>query len=260
GPVQAAPGRVQAASGRVQAAPGGVRAVPGGVQAASGRTREVPGPPSVGVTSGDVGVSRTPWWPTEQGATERLPAPGGKGGRRLAVVALLVSLLALAGSGASGYLVYRLVATPVAAPEAVPTVAQSSVGPAVTYAKEALHVRIGCAALVYLDLDEPRAGVSEQVADLRYDSRCGNGPARLTLAVGSVAGSSVPNGDLDAAGCLRAIRTGPLGPGAEVQVRKGAALCVLTAAEPAKLVLVEITEVGGIGTAGLRATSWLVPE
>ncbi|BCJ41536.1 hypothetical protein [Actinoplanes ianthinogenes] len=192
--------------------------------------------------------------------TERLPVPETTSGRRLAITAVLVSLLALMASGVTGVLLYRLIATPAPMHDMSPAPAPSAVGLPVTYAKEALNVRVGCAALVYLDLDEPRAGVSEQVADLRYDSRCGNGPARLTLAVGSVAGSSVPSGNLDAAGCLRAIRTGPLGPGAEVEVRRGAALCVLTAAEPAKVVLVEITEVGGTGAAGLRATSWLAPK
>ena len=39
----------------------------------------------------------------------------------------------------------------------------------------------------------------------------------------------------------------------------GTAICVLTAAAPAELVLVEIIDVGGSGTAGLRATSWQVP-
>ncbi|GIF03480.1 hypothetical protein [Actinoplanes siamensis] len=175
-------------------------------------------------------------------------------GRKLALTALVISLLALGASGVAGFLLYRLRSTPPSRP------AEADAGRPVTYAKEALDIRIGCSALVYLDLDEPRAGVSGQVADLRYDSKCGAVPARLSLAAGATAGSSAPNANLDAEGCLRAIRTGPLGPGAEVAVKKGAALCVLTAAEPAKLVLVEITDVGVTGTAGLRATSWLFAE
>jgi hypothetical protein len=39
---------------------------------------------------------------------------------------------------------------------------------------------------------------------------------------------------------------------------KGAVLCVQTAGAPARMVLVEITEVGRTGTAGMRATSWKV--
>ncbi|TWG14188.1 hypothetical protein [Actinoplanes teichomyceticus] len=206
-------------------------------------------------------AEQVPWYPTDEGPTERLPPPAGPRppGRRLAVAALVVGLLALLASGAAAFLLHRLSTAP-APVSPRPVAARSSTVLPVTYAKEALNVRIGCAALAYLDLDEPRAGAAERVADLRYDSRCGSTPPRLSLAAGAAAGSGVPNANLDAKGCLRAIRTGPLGPGASVAVRRGAALCVLTAAEPAKLVLVEITEVGGAGTAGLRATSWLAPR
>ena len=44
----------------------------------------------------------------------------------------------------------------------------------------------------------------------------------------------------------------------DVEVRKGVVLCVLTAGRPAEMVLVEITDVGTTGTAGMRATSWQV--
>ncbi|WP_221323279.1 hypothetical protein [Actinoplanes sp. L3-i22] len=218
-------------------------------------------------------------------------------GRKLALTALTISLLALGGTGAVAFLVYRpgadmghrLSADPAgrqgAEAGAQPGAdgagqpvggsgdargagsqepqrprsagAKATTGLPVTYAKEALDIRVGCAAIAYLDLDEPRAGSAQQVADLRYDSKCGNVPARLSLGPGAAAGSSVPTANLDADDCQRSIRNGPLGPGAEVPVKKGSALCVLTASDPAKLVLVEITEVGPTGTAGLRATSWL---
>jgi hypothetical protein len=186
------------------------------------------------------------------------PATPKPPGRKLALAALAISLLALAASGAAGYLLYRR--DPAPPPRLEPVAARAATGLPVTYAKEALDVRIGCAALVYLDLDEPRARAAQQVADLRYDSKCGTIPARLSLGAGAAAGSSLPNANLDANGCQRAIRTRPLGPGAQVAIRKGAALCVLTAGTPRKLVLVEITDVGAAGTAGLRATSWLVPK
>jgi hypothetical protein len=41
-------------------------------------------------------------------------------------------------------------------------------------------------------------------------------------------------------------------------VRKGTVLCVLTAGTPAVLTLLEVTDVGRTGTAGMRATSWKV--
>jgi hypothetical protein len=54
---------------------------------------------------------------------------------------------------------------------------------------------------------------------------------------------------------------------AVVPVEKGTVMCVLTSAVEAedrgdrpRMVLVEVTDVGEDGTAGLRATSWTVPE
>jgi hypothetical protein len=189
------------------------------------------------------------------------------------VIAVLISLLALAASIGAGLLSWRTFEMARAGQDRAPQQAapsassdQSASRPAnrpaepeeypVTYAKEPLRVQVGCSALLFLDLDEPRADVDEKLADLRYDSRCGDETPRLSLAAGAVGGSQAGSSDIDAAGCMRAIRTAPLGPGAEVEVKKGAALCVLT---PAGLVLVEIIDVGGTGTAGLRATSWQVP-
>jgi hypothetical protein len=119
-------------------------------------------------------------------------------------------------------------------------------------------VQVGCSAVLFVDLDEPRADAAEQASDLRYDSRCGNQPPSLTLGPGAAAGAQVSTSDIDAAGCGEAVRTSPLGPGASVEVRKGAALCVLTAADPPAMVLVEVTAVGQTGIAGMRATSWKV--
>ena len=119
-------------------------------------------------------------------------------------------------------------------------------------------MQVGCAAVLFLDLDEPRSNADEKISDLRYDSRCGQDVPRLTLGPGAAAGAEVKDSDLDADGCRRAIRTSPIGPGGSVMVRKGAVLCVLTAAVPASISLVEITDVGTTGTAGMRATSWKV--
>ena len=47
-------------------------------------------------------------------------------------------------------------------------------------------------------------------------------------------------------------------PSQTVEVKKGAVLCVLTAATPASMALVEVTDVGQTGTAAMRATSWKV--
>lgn len=198
-------------------------------------------------------------------AVEESAGGGRPPGRKLALTALTISLVALAASGAIAVLFYRLGGGAPTAHSAVPQRSEpvamaTATGLPVTYAKEALDIRIGCAAVVFLDLDEPRAGAAQQLSDLRYDSKCGNNPPRLSLGPGATSGASVATSNLDADDCQRAIRNGPLGPGAEVPVKRGSALCVLTAAQPAKLVLVEITDVGPTGTAGLRATSWLARD
>jgi hypothetical protein len=136
----------------------------------------------------------------------------------------------------------------------------------VSYSEEPLEVQVGCAAVMYLDLDEPRADADQQVSDLRYDSRCGTGRPVLTLAPGAEAAGQPAGPQTDAAGCAQAIRTSPLGVNAEVPVQKGTALCVLTSAvdaeergERPRMVLVEVTEAGE-GSAAMRATSWTVPQ
>ncbi|MEU4626017.1 hypothetical protein AB0G04_39325 [Actinoplanes sp. NPDC023801] len=187
-------------------------------------------------------------------------------------MAVLLSLLALLISGAAGFLSWRTLESAKSA--AAPTPPVSSVVASaradnrpprpesypVAYAKEPLRLPLDCAAVLFLDLDEPRADAPEALGDLRYESRCGSRPAQLSLGAGAAGGSRQASADTDAAGCDRAIRTSPLGRGLPVEVRRGTALCVLTAAIPAALVLVEIIDVGGSGTAGLRATSWQVPS
>jgi hypothetical protein len=151
-------------------------------------------------------------------------------------------------------------------PSADPS-AEAGAGYTVSYAQEPLKVQVGCASVMYLDLDEPRADAEQQQSDLRYDSRCGTDRPTLTLAPGAEAGSQVQSPDIDAPGCDKSIRTSPLGVGAGVPVQKGTVLCVLTSATEAedrgdrpRMVLIEVTEVSKDGTASMRATSWTVPE
>src|SRR3954463_5904371 len=95
---------------------------------------------------------------------------------------------------------------------AVSATPEASAGYSVAYAQEPLRVQVGCSAVMYLDLDEPRADADEQVSDLRYDSRCGKEAPRLTLGPGAAGGAQIQSTDTDAADCERAIRTSPLGP------------------------------------------------
>jgi hypothetical protein len=175
----------------------------------------------------------------------------------LGVLALTIAAVAALASWRAITLVER---TPAAGGLAVPPAVAAPVVTDfdVTYAQEALRVQVGCAAVLYIDLDEPRSNVDERISDLRYDSRCGQDVPRLTLGPGAAGGAQVRDADTDAAGCAKAIRTSPLGPGASAEVRKGTVLCVLTAGTPAALTLVEVTDVGRTGTAAMRATSWKV--
>ncbi|MBL7261248.1 hypothetical protein [Paractinoplanes lichenicola] len=176
-------------------------------------------------------------------------------------LATALALFALNVAGVAIFVAWRASYLARAALQQQP-VAATAAAPAgdfdVSYAQEPLRVQVGCSAVLFLDLDEPRSNAGEKVSDLRYDSRCGDQLPSLTLGSGAAGGSQVRSNDTDAAGCARAIRTSPIGPGASVPVRKGAVLCVLTAASPARMVLVEITDVGRTGTAGMRATSWKV--
>ncbi|MGX6601181.1 hypothetical protein ACWKSP_03445 [Micromonosporaceae bacterium Da 78-11] len=221
-------------------------------------------------------LNRVTGEPFPDGPTERI-AKGEKEARdakdarkketkrnRGVLLAVLVALLALNLAAVAGLLAWRALSGIKAAarpqpPAAAPAGAAPAVaGYSVSYAQEPLRVQVGCSAVMYLDLDEPRTNSGEQASDLRYDSRCGSDLPRLTLGPGAAGGAQVRDSDTDAAGCARAIRTSPIGPGASVEVKKGVVLCVLTAATPAEMTLVEITDVGQTGTAGMRATSWKV--
>jgi hypothetical protein len=163
-----------------------------------------------------------------------------------------------AGDGPAGQ------ASPGASDGALPGPAAS--GYVISYAREQLTVPVGCAAVTYVDLDEPTAESDEQPADLRYDSRCGDETPTLTLGAGAESGARVTDPDTDAVGCDEAIRTAPLAAGTAVPAKKGTVLCVLTSATDAvarsaeaQMVLVEITGVTPEGSASIRATSWAVP-
>ncbi|HWS36648.1 MAG TPA: hypothetical protein VN408_28415 [Actinoplanes sp.] len=202
--------------------------------------------------------------PTTEGG---VPAEPVRARRPAVALAVVFSTLALFAAAGSGYLSWRTFETVRGLAPAVPSSAAAGqenrpdpVRYPVSYAKESLRLDLACAAVIHLDLDEPRADVAENLADLRFESRCGDEPPKLSLGAGAAAGSRQVSSDSDAAGCDRAIRTGPLGRGLQIEARSGSALCVLTAATPAELVLVEIIDVGGSGTAGLRATSWQVPK
>jgi hypothetical protein len=218
--------------------------------------------------------------PYVDGPTERLydpepppvPPPPRPARAKGATVAVVVALLALLASGGACVVGWRALGAAgrthvVAAP--APFVARLPVDPPkaldpsasydVGYDGEAMRIQVGCGAAMLVDLDEPRADAGEQAGDLRYDRGCGQAVPTVGLAAGARAGSQVSDPDIDAPGCDDAIRTGPLGTGASVPVKKGAVLCVLTAAAPPRMARVEVTGLTAAGTATLTATSWVVP-
>jgi len=210
-------------------------------------------PPAQGYPINRVREEPIPDGPTEPlGKRTVKPRP-----RNWGLPALVVAMLAFNVAGVAGLLAWRALRTG-PAPAVTAVASPDGGGYAVAYAQEPLRVQVGCSAVMFLDLDEPRANAGENVSDLRYNSRCGDQPPSLTLGPGATAGAQVNGADIDAAGCGEAIRTSPLGPGASVEVRKGAALCVLTAADPPAMVLVDVTDVATTGIAGMRATSWKV--
>lgn len=203
-------------------------------------------------------INRAREEPVPDGPTERIDDRPSHRRDRIAWLGVLVAVFSLTTSAVAVLAAWRALTLaqlmPAAAAPAKPEITDFSV----TYAQEPLRVQVGCSAVLFVDLDEPRSNAVEKISDLRYDSRCGQDTPRLTLGPGAAAGAQVRDADTDAAGCERAIRTSPLGPGATAEVKKGTVLCVLTAAAPASMTLVEVTDVGQTGTAGMRATSWKV--
>lgn len=214
-------------------------------------------------TRGPYPINRPREEPVPDGPTERIGDRPRHRHDRVALLGVLVAVFALITSFIAvlaawrAMTLMRLLATTTAVAAGMPAAAPSATFN-VTYAQEPLRVQVGCAAVLFLDLDEPRSNADAKISDLRYDSRCGQDTPRLTLGPGAAAGAQVQDADTDADDCARAIRNSPIGPGGSVEVRKGVVLCVLTAATPASMALVEITDVGRTGTAAMRATSWKV--
>ena len=204
--------------------------------------------------------------------------PGPPARSRGAALALAIAVLALFVSGAAGVLAWGALsraegarvdrhptpALPPAASAAItsPTPAGSTVpaptgGYAVVYAREPLRIRVPCGSAAFLDLGTPRTGTPVHRADLRYDNACGGDGALLSLGPAAGSGSTVGDPDADAPDCADAVAADPLGARESVPVRAGTVLCVRSGT---RLALVEVTDVGPTGTAGLRLTAWSAPD
>src|SRR5690606_15516929 len=136
------------------------------------------------------------------------------------------------------------------------------------YEKETLILRAACGRGLHIDLDEPRVGAPENVADVKFEASCSDGaPPELKLGSG-VAGSPVDSAaSLSAADCAQLLRTARLGQGIPIPLQPGVMVCVLTSAATArelgisqKLAVFEVKAVGGGGATTAEVTAWEVPR
>lgn len=135
------------------------------------------------------------------------------------------------------------------------------------YDKETLTLRVGCTSSLYIDLDDPRVGVSQNNADLIFRAKCDNEAATLKLGT-DVAGATVDDGGAPSPGdCAKRIQVARIGPGIDIPVQPGVVLCMSTSEAAAraqgltqKLVVVQVKAVGRDGTVTVEATAWDVPR
>lgn len=201
----------------------------------------------------------------------------------LAAVAVVVSLAALSNARSNG-------STPVAgsAPtttEADPpaSAASTSSEPAATrstppdtetvrpeaefevhYERQPLRVspEKGC-EYRYVDLDEPRVGVSQTIAEFGYGGQCGD--AKPEIDVLDDLQISDADDNFIARDCAEAIRRGPINE--PVVPAPQSSLCLLTSASAAekegierKMVLITIDNIAADGTMNLLVTAWNIPR
>ncbi|GAA1827879.1 hypothetical protein GCM10009682_53840 [Luedemannella flava] len=131
------------------------------------------------------------------------------------------------------------------------------------YTNETLTIPLAGCSYMYIDLHEPRVGVSSDAAELRLYP-CGNTPYfRLTNSVtGSMAGTPT----MSPTECNEKIRTVPLGPDQEVPARRATVLCVISSFAASvesgvdwRLARVQIAGVARDNVT-LTVDSWVIPS
>ncbi|HET8659096.1 MAG TPA: hypothetical protein VFM55_08880 [Micromonosporaceae bacterium] len=134
----------------------------------------------------------------------------------------------------------------------------------VAYEKQELRLLTGSCSYMYIDLDEPRVGVSS-TSDLRFQGSCSSNPS--TLRVDEATAATAETATLTPQDCAERIRTGPLGEDASVPVRQGVVMCIVTSRTEAqtqgisqKMVLLEVRAVGSDGTVNVMVTAWHIPK
>lgn len=115
----------------------------------------------------------------------------------------------------------------------------------------------------YVDLDEPRVGVSSTTAEFGYGGPCGGGPKPELDITDDVAVSTADSNSI-ARDCAEAIRNGPVNE--PLVPTEQTSLCLLGSAKaaedegnPRRLFLVKIDSIAADGTLSLLVTAWDVP-
>ncbi|RKN13793.1 hypothetical protein D7147_30620 [Micromonospora musae] len=134
------------------------------------------------------------------------------------------------------------------------------------YDKQTLILKTRCGYSMYADLDEPRAQNEDTGADLRLVMGCGGDPTVFRLGDG-VEGSDAAESGMGPQDCADKIRIAPVGEGAPVPVRKGAALCITTdygraraSGDEWRMVLIEVMGVANDGATTVQVTAWDIPD
>jgi hypothetical protein len=134
----------------------------------------------------------------------------------------------------------------------------------IKYEKQSLTLKAQGNGYMYADLDEPRANVDSN----GYDLAVSNGIQTPEFRLGNeVQGSEAGAPGMTPQDCADRIRTAPVGQAADIPVRQGLVLCVMTSFQAARsrgdlqrMVLLEITGVGADKSVTVQATAWDIPR
>jgi hypothetical protein len=158
-----------------------------------------------------------------------------------------------------------------------PTDAASTVGPVgpptdpaanytKAYDKQNLDLQAACSATVYIDLDEPRVGVSSAKNDLMLYRNCSDQAAIFQLPA-DVVGSTSDSPGLTPQDCADKNRKSPIGENLGVPAKKGVVMCIATSLGKAreqglkqKVALLEVNAEGKDGKVSVTVTAWNVPN
>jgi len=130
-----------------------------------------------------------------------------------------------------------------------------------------LHAPGQCQAQFDVDVDEPRVGVDDNVADLFLSQACGAGQPLSFQFGASTAAIARPSDPGTPSGCAELVRTGALGEGMQVSVAVGVSLCLVTDPRAArqqgiswKIVFIHVNNVAPGGLVTVTISAWNVPE